>query len=127
MAAAGLAALLVAIALLVAGAIRLAMRRSNPAAPTFGVPTEIDRSALPHPEAEQLVVVFTSDTCSSCAEALALAQEASTVPVVEASWERERPLHQRYRIGAVPTTLVVGPAGDVTASCQGPLDPSILP
>jgi hypothetical protein len=120
--------LLVALVLALA-AVAVAMllrRRRRPDGPTQGpswtAPGQLDRADFERPEAPWLVAVFSSATCTSCADmvdkARALASEAVAVDEVEA---RTRPeLHRRYGIEAVPITVIADRAGVVQASFIGP-------
>ncbi|MFL6205614.1 MAG: TlpA family protein disulfide reductase, partial [Acidimicrobiales bacterium] len=69
------------------------------------------------------VAVFTSATCGTCAgvweRAQPLASDAVAVQQLEHS--RDRALHERYGIDAVPATLVVDAEGVVAASFIGPV------
>jgi hypothetical protein len=101
-------------------------RRQRPAAPIrtgWSVPAQVARADFARPEAPWLVAVFTSSTCSSCAgvwqRAEPLASEA--VAVQELEHTRDRALHERYAIDAVPATLVVDAVGVVVASFIGPV------
>jgi hypothetical protein len=110
----------------VAVGVALVLQRRRPDAPTqrgWTVPAQLDRADFHRPEAEWLVVVFTSATCDTCAgtaeKAAALASEA--VAVQEAEVTRDADLHERYRIDAVPTLVVADAAGVVRGSFVGPV------
>ncbi len=118
-----LVVVLAAVAVVVAAVVQ---RRQRPAAPTrtgFDVPDHLDRADFLRPEAPWLVAVFTSATCTSCAEVwdkagllasdTVVAQELEVTAAVE--------LHRKYAIGAVPATLVVDDTGSVRASFLGPV------
>lgn len=120
--------LLVAAVLAVA-AVAVAMvvrRRQRPDAPMQGpswtAPGQLDRADFERPDAEWLVVVFSSATCTSCAsmvdKARVLASNAVAVAEVEAVSRAD--LHRRYGIEAVPITVVADRAGVVQASFIGP-------
>ena len=123
-----IAQLLVALALAVAAVavaavLRRRRRTDGPSqGPAWTAPGQLDRADFPRPEAEWLVAVFTSATCSSCGlmvdKAQALASAAVAVAEVEATAQAD--LHQRYRIEAVPITVVADRAGVVQASFIGP-------
>ncbi len=99
--------------------------RARPDAPTqatFSVPGQLDRADFDRPDAEWLVVVFSSATCASCAamvgKARALTSPAVAVQDVEARARAD--LHRRYGIEAVPLTLLADGAGVVRATFIGP-------
>jgi hypothetical protein len=101
-------------------------RRQRPAAPVrtgHAVPAQIDRTDFERPDAPWLVAVFTSATCGSCAGVWQRAQPLASdaVAVQELEHGRDRALHERYAIDAVPATLVVDADGVVLASFIGPV------
>ena len=120
-------ALAVALALLavaVAAVLRRRQRGDPPTQPRqWAVPAQLDRADFARPEAPWLVAVFTSATCATCAgvrdKARVLACPEVAVEEVEVGARRQ--LHQRYRIEAVPTTVVADAAGVVRASFLGPV------
>jgi hypothetical protein len=118
------------VALVLAGAaVTVAMvlrRRQRPDGPTQGpswtAPGQLDRADFERPDAEWLVAVFSSATCTSCAsmvdKARVLASDAVAVDEVEVASRGD--LHRRYGIEAVPITVVADRAGVVQASFIGP-------
>ncbi len=117
------ALVIVAVAVIVADVAR---RRRAPDAPTqkrYTVPEQIDRTDFPRPEAPWLVAVFTSDTCDRCAEVWAKAQvlESDEVAVANLEFVKDRTIHERYRIDAVPTLIIVGSDGVTRDSFLGPV------
>jgi len=122
-----LALVIVAAAAAVAYVVR---RRQVPDAPTQAqhhVPDQLDRAdfaPLIDPasaDAEWLLVVFTSATCDTCADMRSKAQVLASpkVAVVDAEYQAHRALHDRYRIDAVPTTVLADAEGVVRASFLG--------
>jgi len=118
--------LAVVLALVALGVAWVLQRRQRPAAPTrtgYSVPTQVDRADFDHAEVPWLVAVFTSATCDICAgvwdKARPLASDA--VAVQELEYVARRDLHDRYRIEAVPSVLVVDAAGVVVKSFLGPV------
>ena len=87
------------------------------------VPTAVDRSLFVHQDRPWLVAVFTSATCSTCADTWARAQhlESDSVAVQELEVSAEAALHERYGIDAVPTTVMADDEGVVRASFLGPV------
>jgi hypothetical protein len=116
-----IAVVVVAVAALVA----VVLERRRPEPPTQGrwsAPTQLDRSDFDRPDAPWLVVVFSSATCSTCAQALAKAQALASdeVAVQEAEVKARPDLHRRYSIDAVPITVVADAEGVVRRSFVGP-------
>jgi hypothetical protein len=114
---------IVAIAAVVAS---LVQRRRVPDAPTqrrYNVPEQLDRNDFPRADAPWLVAVFTSNVCDMCADVAHKAQvlESDDVAVVNVEFGTDRPLHERYRIDAVPTLLIVDSAGVTRQSFLGPM------
>jgi thioredoxin-related protein len=120
------------VVVVVAVVVALIAQRRRPDAPTnprdSDAPSQLDRNDFPHPDAPWLVVVFSSATCTSCAQvretALALASDA--VVVFDAEVKAEAALHQRYGIDAVPTTVLVDAEGVVRQSFVGPVSSTHL-
>lgn len=119
-----IAAVVVAVAV---GVALVARRRRQPDAPTqpraYGAPSQLDRAEFAEPATSWLVVVFTSATCDACAlvaaKAEALASPEVAVQIV--SYQDSRPLHDRYRIEAVPTLVLADRAGVVRYHHLGPI------
>lgn len=117
-----LAAVLVAFAVGVA----LVLQRRRPDAPTQPrgrVPSQIDRAEFDRPEAPWLLVVFTSADCETCAgvwdKARVLGSDDLVVQEVEAV--RDRALHRRYGIDAVPLVVLADARGVVVTHLLGPV------
>lgn len=106
-------------------------RRRPGAAPVVDrhhVPTAVDRADFARPDADWLVVVFTSATCDSCAATWEVARQLDSSAVVtqEVEVAAEPALHERYGIDAVPTTIVCDAAGGVVSSFLGPVSATHL-
>lgn len=113
--------LVVAIAFLIGW---LAQRR-RPDAPLrtgWTVPEQLDRADFARPDAPLLVAVFTSATCTTCADIMAKVAvlESNAVAVHEAEYLRDRALHDRYGINAVPAVLIADADGVVRRNFLGP-------
>lgn len=95
--------------------------RDAPTQLAYLVPTQLDRADFIQPSTPWLVVVFTSATCHTCAdiEAKARVLESRSVAVHIAEFGRQRALHQRYNIEAVPTLLLANSDGVVHQSFVG--------
>jgi Thioredoxin len=118
-----LVVVLVAVAVAVAFVVE---RRRRPPLPTnvsHTLPDQLDRADFARPEAPWLVAVFTSATCSTCAEvwdkAEMLGSDDVAVQQVEVTTARD--LHQRYRITAVPAVVIADASGAVCATFLGPV------
>jgi hypothetical protein len=119
-----LVALVLAVAAVaVAAVLRRRRRTDGPTqGPAWTAPDQLDRADFDRPDAEWLVAVFSSATCSSCAAMVDKAQALASpaVAVVEVEAAAHAALHERYRIEAVPITVVADRAGVVRASFIGP-------
>ena len=99
-----------------------AARSPAAASPAHHVPDRLDRGDFARPEAGWLVAVFTSDTCSTCAEVWQLARklEGPEVAAQQIEAKREAALHARYGIDAVPLTVIADRDGVTRRSIAGP-------
>jgi hypothetical protein len=118
-------ALAVALALAAALAAWLVRRRQAPEAPTqprYGAPAQLDRADFARPDAPWLVALFSSATCSTCADmrgkVAALASGQVAVEDVEVGARAD--VHRRYAIEAVPIVCIADAHGVVRASFVGP-------
>lgn len=116
--------MLVAVVVAIAVVVAVVAERRRPAPPTqprYPVPTQLDRADFGAPEAPWLVVVFTAATCDACATALATARGLAgpDVAVEEVEVSARGDLHRRYRIEAVPLTVVADADGVVRAGFVG--------
>jgi len=107
-----------------AAGVAVVVRRRRPEPPTQGkwpVPTQVDRADFDRPDAPWLVVVFSSTTCLSCADAVEKAEVLASAEVVVQDVEvtANPDLHRRYGIDAVPVTVVADGDGVVRASFVG--------
>ena len=117
--------LVVALAVVAVAVAAVIQRRTRPPAPTrtgSTVPDQLDRADFARPDADWLVVLFSSTTCLSCrgtwekVEALA----SAAVAVEDVTFQDHRDRHDRYGIEAVPLVLVADAQGTVRASFVGP-------
>lgn len=116
-----LAVVIVVVAVAAAEVVR---RRRGVDAPTqagYDLPTQLDRSDFPGDG--WLVVVFSSDTCSTCADVIAKAEvlRSPAVEVSVASYQEERALHDKYAIDAVPSLVIADSDGVVHRGFVGPV------
>jgi hypothetical protein len=118
----------VAAALAVATVVRGRRRADAPTQVRHQLPEQLDRRDFPRPDAPWLVVVFSSATCSTCADVVRKARvlESPEVAVVEISYQEHRDVHQRYSIDAVPGLVVADREGVVAASFLGPVSATDL-
>lgn len=115
------------IVVVVAGVALVGRRRRTPDAPTqqrYRVPQQVDRGDFANPAAPWLVTVFSSAICDACAGVVAKAQvlESDQVAVSIVEFERQRALHEKYGIDAVPTLLISDADGVTRNSFQGPVN-----
>jgi DNA-binding transcriptional regulator of glucitol operon len=118
--------LAVGLGVLALGVAAFVQRRQRPVAPirnSWSLPAQVAREDFDRPDAPWLVVVFTSATCASCALVWQRAEHLASdaVAVQELELARDRALHERYAIDAVPATLVIDAEGVVAASFVGPV------
>lgn len=116
---------IVALVGVVALGIAWAVQQRRPDPPTrtgAGVPEQLDRADFVRPDAPWLVVAFTSATCETCADMWTKVAilDSADVAVQDVEYRRDRALHDRYRIDAVPLVLVADDAGVVHKSFLGP-------
>src|SRR5438128_12130917 len=111
--------------IVVATVVAVIVERRRPAPPTqarWAVPAQLDRADFARSDAPWLVVVFTSETCESCADAVAKTQVLASghLAVQDVEAGRDRELHARYGIDAVPMIVVADRSGVVRRSFVGP-------
>lgn len=120
--------LLVALAVVLVAAVvaELVRRRRGTDPPTQRhqqLPAQLDRSDFDRPDAPWLIAVFTSETCSTCADVVAKAEVLASddVAVSVASYQEHRDVHDRYAIDAVPGLVVADTDGVAHARFLGPV------
>ncbi|MEM9201895.1 MAG: hypothetical protein AAGC53_09550 [Actinomycetota bacterium] len=117
--------LLVLGAVLIAAVVAAVLGRKPgaPASNTHHVPNLLDRRDFIRPEAEWLVAVFTSATCTTCEgvweRADLLASDAVAAQRID--YQDDRALHERYRIDGVPTLVIADIDGTVKRAFLGPV------
>jgi hypothetical protein len=118
-----IAAGLIVVAVVVAFVLRRHQAADAPSQPGWRMPVQLDRKDFARPEAPWLVTVFSSATCSTCAAVVAKARvlACATVAVDEVEVGARREIHNRYRVDAVPMTLIADTDGVVHASFLGPV------
>lgn len=122
--------LLIAIPLVVvAVVVAIVLQRRRPAPPTgtdWTIPAQLDRADFIAPAAPWLIAVFTSSTCSACAD---VGMKAAAIdcgpngPVVVQELEAvaDADIHRRYGIDAVPLLLIADAEGVVVRHFLGPV------
>jgi hypothetical protein len=100
------------------------LRRRRPQAPprdAYLIPRQLDRADFSRPDAAWLVAYFSSTTCAGCQQLgpKVAVLECIDVVVAECSFERERELHERYDISAIPMILVADTEGVVQRAFIG--------
>lgn len=116
--------LIVLVVVAVSVAFLLQRRRPEPpSAPSYRAPSQLDRADFIGPSALPVVVVFASTSCNSCPVVWEEVEKAKTdaFSIERVNVQDDPKRHERYKIDGVPTTLVAGPDGVVTASFFGPL------
>jgi len=120
-----LVVLVVLSALAVAVALLLQRRRPDPpTAPSYRAPRQLDRADFESRDITVLIVVWASETCATCPLVWDLVAGRTTDRVATqlVTVQDGADLHQRYRIDAVPTTVVVDAQGVVAKAYFGPVD-----
>lgn len=123
-----LAVVLVAVAVVIAGVVQRRRPDAPTQAPSALVPRQLDRNDFSGSSSEWLIVVFSSDTCQACDDALSQAESLAgdDVHIQEITWQDDPDLHRRYSIETVPLMAIAGPDGAVGAGFVGPPDPAEL-
>ncbi len=116
-----LALAVVAVAAVVAEVVRRRRQSDPPTQPRYELPAQVDRSDFDGDG--WLVAVFTSDTCSTCADVVRKAEVVGCddVTVMTVTFQVRRDLHERYDIGAVPCLVIADPEGVVRQGFVGPV------
>lgn len=121
-------AAIVAVVALVATGVRRTRRVDAPTQREWVVPSQIDPDDVGTDRHEWTVIVFTSSSCHVCADVAAKARAVASrfVGVAEFEYERERALHDKYRIDAVPTLVITDARGVVRHHVLGPVSATDL-
>ena len=118
--------MIIGLVIIVVGVVVAAIvRRRTDGKPAQGaswtVPAQLDRRDFDQPDVPTLIVEFSSATCDACAATWTKVQSRAGggVAAQEVAYQTDQALHDRYRIDAVPTVLIVDAEGVVTASFVG--------
>lgn len=116
-----IAVAVVAVASIVGEIVRRRRITDPPTQPRYLAPTQLDRADFDG--TGWLVAVFSSDTCSTCAEVVrkAAVVGCDAVTVQTVTFQARPDLHERYAIDAVPCVVVAGADGVVHRSFIGPV------
>jgi thioredoxin-related protein len=108
-------------AVVVAAVVQRRTNRHEMTQTGFGVPSQLARADFARPDTPWLVVLFSSATCDSCASAWDKVKHLASddVAVEDAEAVERKDLHERYKVEAVPTIVVVDGEGAVRASFLG--------
>lgn len=120
--------LLIAVAIvLVAAAVGELVRRRRsvdpPTQPARELPAQLDRSDFAGAASPWLVAVFSSETCSTCADVVSKARVLASddVAVDIVPFQSRKDIHSRYAIDAVPCLVVADGDGVVRTGFFGPV------
>ena len=113
----------VVVAAAVAEVVRRRRRTDPPTQRRHQLPAQLDRADFERPEAPWLLAVFTSDTCSTCADVVSKARVLASddVAVSIASYQQHRDVHDRYAIDAVPGVVLADAEGIARETFLGPV------
>ena len=113
---------LVLVAVAVAELLRRRTSQPSPVRTGTIAPGQLDRGDFVRPDADWLVVLFSSETCLSCEGAWEKVEllESGAVAVERVSFQADRERHERYGVDAVPLVLVADVEGVVQATFVGP-------
>ena len=116
-----LAIAVVAVVAVVANLVRRRRVADPPTQARGEIPAQLDRADFDG--AGWLVAVFTSETCTTCADVVRKAEvlRSPEVAVEVASYQSRRDLHDRYAIDSVPCLVVADGTGVVHAAFLGPV------
>jgi hypothetical protein len=109
-------------------ALRRRQRVDAPSQATHVVPIQLDRTDFADSATPWLVAVFSSASCSTCADVVRKAQvlRSKEVAVCDVEYTANRALHEKYSISAVPIVVIADAAGVVRAAFTGPVSATDL-
>ncbi len=114
---------IVGVAAVVAQVISRRRRLDPPTQPRRELPTQLDRTDFDGVTVPWLVAVFSSASCSTCADVIAKAEvlRSHDVIVVNVPFQTAPGVHERYAIDAVPCLVIADSDGVVQAGFLGPV------
>ena len=115
----------------VAGILAYKFQRSSSDTPVrtgWSIPDQVNRKDFLSPEIPWLVAVFTSSSCDTCSEVVSktVPLASSQVVVHEVEAKKDKDLHDRYKIEAVPLVALIDTQGVVRSHFLGPVSSSDL-
>ncbi|MEC9034499.1 MAG: hypothetical protein VYC89_03765 [Actinomycetota bacterium] len=115
----------------VAGILAYKFQRGSSDAPVrtgWSIPDQVNRKDFLSPDIPWLVAVFTSSSCDTCSEVIskAVPLASSQVVVHEVEAKKDKDLHDRYKIEAVPLVALIDTQGVVRSHFLGPVSSSDL-
>ena len=115
----------------VAGILAYKFQRRSPDTPIrtgWSIPDQVNRKDFLSPEIPWLVAVFTSSSCDTCSEVVSktVPLASSQVVVHEVEAKKDKDLHDRYKIEAVPLVALIDTKGVVRSHFLGPVSSSDL-
>jgi hypothetical protein len=120
--------LLIAVAIVVVAAaagefVRRRRRLDPPTQPARQLPSQLDRADFAGEGVPWLVAVFSSETCSTCADVIRKAEVLASDDVVVdvVPYQSRRETHSRYAIDAVPCLVIADADGVVRNGFFGPI------
>ncbi len=118
-----LACTLAAVIIVVVRVLQQRRGADAPTQPSWQFPVQLDPNDFVTENGQWMVVVFTSSTCSTCADVAAKARvlESPSVSVNTVDYVDNVELHQRYEIDAVPITVIADESGVVKRGFIGPV------
>ena len=116
-----LAVAVVVLAAVIGEVVRRKRAVDPPTQPRYETPSQLDRGDFAGDG--WLVAVFTSDTCSTCADVVRKAEvvRSESVSVEVVPYQARRDLHERYSIDAVPCLVIAAADGVVHHAHLGPI------
>jgi hypothetical protein len=122
------AVVVVAAAVAVGLVLRHRQRADVPTQPDFAAPVQLDRADFPSATAPWIVVVFSSASCTSCADVVRKAEvlRSGEVDVVDVEFGAARDLHRKYSIDGVPIVVIADEHGVVRKDFVGPVSATDL-
>jgi hypothetical protein len=123
-----IAGAIVVVAGVVGLVLRSRQRTDAPAQVSHVVPTQLDRRDFGDADVPWLVAVFSSATCSTCADVVRKSEvlRSKDVAVRNVEFSADRALHDKYAIAAVPIVVIADHEGTVKAGFTGPVSATDL-
>lgn len=116
------AGVVVVVAVVAGLVLRSRQQTQAPTQPSHAVPAQLDRADF-EATSPWLVAVFSSATCTTCADVVRKAEvlRSRDVAVVDVEFTANKALHRKYDIQAVPMVAIADAQGVVVAGFAGPV------